>query len=115
MSLWRKEASKRLPELQSSISSTLVVSPSDLWMQLRSDFDRLCRQDPPPIELLTRIWQYAKWSAEHESEDVQFAVISFFFEHIEDTRLYRAVLPQFLSRDEYETVCGLRAPSKMKD
>ena len=84
-------------------------------MQVRSDFDRLCHQDSPPIDLLSRIWQYARWSAEHGSEDVQFAVSSFFFEHIEDTRLYRTVLPQFMSRDEYETVCGLRAPTKTKE
>ena len=115
MSLWRKEASNRLPELQRSIASTLVGNPSELWMQLHWEFDRLCHQDPPPIELLSRIWQYARWSSEHESEDVQFAVISFFFEHIEDTRLYRTVLPQFMSRDEYETVCDLRAPTKRKD
>jgi len=115
MSLWRQEASNRLPELQASIASALVDSPSDLWMQLRCDFDRLCHEEPPPIELLSRIWQYARWCAEHESEDVQFAAISHFFEHIEDTRLYRTVLPQFMSRDEYETVCGLRAPTKTKD
>ena len=115
MSVWRKEASKRLPELQKSIASKSVETPVDLWMQLHSDFGHLCRQGPPPIELLSRIWQYARWSREQESEDVQFAVISFFFERIEDTRLYRTVLPQFMSRDEYETSCGLRAPNKTKD
>lgn len=115
MSLWRKEASNRLPELQQSITSTLVESPSDLWMQLNCDFDRLCHKEPAPIELLSRIWQYARWCAEHESEDVQFAVISYFFGHIKDTRLYRTVLPQFMSRDEYETACGLRAPTKTED
>jgi hypothetical protein len=114
MSLWRKEASDQLPELQRSITSTLVESPSDLWIQLHTDFDRLCREEPPPIELLSRIWQYARWCAEHENEDVQFAAINHFFEHIEDTRLYRTVLPQFMSRDEYETVCNLRAPTKPK-
>lgn len=115
MSLWRKEASDRLPELQRSITSTLVENPSDLWMQLRCDFDRLCHKEPPPIELLSRIWEYARWSAEHGSDEVKFAVTSYFFEHIKDTRLYRTLLPQFMSRDEYETVCGLRAPARARE
>jgi len=112
MSLWRKEASNRLPELQGRITSTLVKNAADLWIHLSCDFDRLCHKEPPPVELLSCIWDYAKWSAEHENDDVQFAVVTFFFGHIKDTRLYRTVLPQFMSRDEYETVCGLRAPTE---
>ena len=110
MSQWRQEASKRLPELQSSIASTLVENPADLWMQLRNDFDHLCHKEPPPIELLSRIWDYAKWSMEHKSEVVQYAVINCFLDSIEDTRLYRTVLPTFMSDKEYRQVCGLDAP-----
>jgi hypothetical protein len=112
MSLWRKEASNRLPELQQTIAAASIKTPTDLWMELRINFDRLCREEPPPIELLSRIWQYARWSLEHPAKDVQFAVISHFFEAIEDTRLYRTVLPKFMSRKEYETVSGLRSPTK---
>jgi len=111
-SLWREEASTRLPELQAIVASLDVKTPSDLWMKLCFEFDRLCHEQPPPIELLSRIWQYARWSADHESEDVQFAAITFFFEGITDTRLYRTILPRFMSRNEYETVCGLRAPGE---
>jgi hypothetical protein len=115
MSLWRKEASNRLPELQQSIASASIKTPSDLWMELRLRFDQLCRQEPPPIELLSRIWQYARWSDEHPAEDVQFAVEAHFFERIEDTRLYRTVLPKFMSPKEYETICGLRSPTEQKN
>ena len=114
MSLWRHEASKRLPELQAKITSTLVENPADLWMELHFNFDSLCHEEPPRVELLSRIWDYAKWSMEHKSEEVQLAVMAFFFEPIKDTRLYRTVLPLFMSRNEYETVCGLRAPSNEK-
>jgi hypothetical protein len=115
MSLWRSEASKRLPELQGEITSTMIENPADLWMELRLAFDRLCHEEPPPVELLSRIWDYAKWSMDHKSDDVQFAVTAFFFTKIKDTRLYRIVLPTFMSVKEYEQVCGLHAPQTRKE
>ncbi len=110
MSQWRHEASKQLPELQGTISSDLVHTPASLWIELAFQFDRLCHEDPPPTELLSRIWQYARWSLAHEDEGVQEAVISHFFTNIEDTRCHRAVLPEFMSRQEYEQVTDRRAP-----
>jgi hypothetical protein len=114
MSLWRKEASKRLPELQSKIASPSVNSPSDLWMELHFEFDRLCREATASTDLLSRIWEYAKWSAQHEDESVQTAVVNFFFENIEDTRAYREVLPRFMSRADYLQYTGQRAPGKQR-
>jgi hypothetical protein len=113
--MWRHEASQRLPELQGKITSTLVENPADLWMELRLVFDRLCHEEPPPVDLLSRIWDYAKWSADHKSDEVQFAVTAFFFEQIEDTRLYRTVLPTFMSVKEYRQFCGLDAPQAGKE
>lgn len=110
MSLWRREASKRLPELQAKISSPLIYNASDLWIELHLEFDRLCREEPAPTALLARIWEYAKWSSNHENREVQMAVMNHFFEHIEDTRVYRTVLPTFMTREEYEQSCGLRVP-----
>ena len=81
-------------------------------MRLRDEFDRLCHQEPPPTDLLLRIWQYAKWSVDHKDETVQWAAINHFFEHIEDTRRYREVLPTFMSRQEYEQFTGLHAPKE---
>ena len=42
MSAWRKEASKRLPELQRFIASREVDSPMMLWIELHMEFERLC-------------------------------------------------------------------------
>ena len=115
MSLWRKEASKRLPELQSIIASPSVQSPSELWMELHFEFDRLCREEPAPTGLLSRIWEYAKWSAQSHDESVQMAVINFFFENIKDTRAYREVLPRFMSSADYAQYTGRRVPQKEED
>ena len=78
-------------------------------MELRLRFDELCRQDPAPTDLLSRIWHYGKWSVTHKDEAVQRAVIDHFFDHTEDTRRYREVLPTFMSRQEYEQFTGLRS------
>ena len=71
MSLWRKEASKQLPELQSMIASRDLRTPIDVWMALGLEFDRLARERPVPSDLLGRVWRYANWSAEHLDEKVQ--------------------------------------------
>ncbi len=112
MSQWRFEASQRLPELQSTIASRSIRTPAELWMELRSRFDEFCHHDPAPKDLLSRIWQYAKWSLNHKDEAVKWAAINHFFEHIEDTRHYRAVLPTFMSRQEYEQFTNSSAPKK---
>jgi len=83
-------------------------------MELWNDFDRLCRQDPPPIDLLSRIWEYMNWSIAHEDDAVNEAAILYFLERIEDTRRYREVLPMFMSREEYEHASGLREPKEGK-
>ena len=105
MSQWRHEASQRLPELQKTIASPLVHTPSELWMEIWSEFDRLCRETPVPTELLSRIWDYAKSCLDHRDDNVQFAVISHFFQKIRDTHLYREVLPTFMRLEEYERIC----------
>jgi hypothetical protein len=101
MSQWRREASDRLPELQSVIASSTVNSPAQLWIELRFRFDELCHQEAPPVDLLSRIWNYAKWCVGQRDGAVEWAVTSHFFEHIEDTRRLREVLPKFMSQQEY--------------
>lgn len=59
MSQWRREASQRLPELQGIVVRSYIHSPTELWIELTGEFDRLCRLEPPPVDLLARIWDYA--------------------------------------------------------
>ncbi len=101
MSQWRHEASKRLPELQKTIASASVHTPRDLWTELWRKFDDIVREKPPRIDLLERIWHYGRWCLNHKDDSVQSAAI-YFFMSIEDTRLYREVLPQFMSPEEYK-------------
>lgn len=115
MSRWRHEASQRLPELQRVIASRKIHTPAELWIALWLEFDDRCRWEPAPGDLLSRIWQFARWSAHQDDEAVHSAVISYFFENLANTRRYRDVLLSFMSRQEYEFAIGERDPREGND
>jgi hypothetical protein len=100
MSAWRKEASERLPELQRIIASREVDSPMMLWIELNLEFERRCKQEPVPIELLKRLWGYAKWCM-GRGDDVGTGAALGFCEHLIDTKESRSVLPKIMSRQDY--------------
>jgi len=102
MSAWRREASRRLPELQPIIAARHVDGPMMLWIDLQSEFARACERDPPPLDLLRRIWQYAAWCLRHEDGDVRTGAALGFCEHLIDTPAGRALLPELITRTEYQ-------------
>lgn len=107
MSAWRKEASKRLPEFQRIIASRDVENPMMLWIELSMKFAQLCEQEPPPLDLLRRFWDYAKWCMEHGHEDVSTAAALGFSEHLLDSEATKRLLPKIMSRQDYEGLRGL--------
>ena len=101
MSLWRKEASERLPELQPLIASRLVDGPMMLWIELNGEFQKRCDESPAPLDLLRRIWQYCDWCLIHGSGDVRTAAALAFCEHLVDTPERARLLPQIMKRDDF--------------
>lgn len=101
MSLWRREASERLPELQRIIASELVDSPMMLWIELNQKFEKLCEIQPPPLELLRRIWHYCDWCMRHKNGDVQTAAALGFCEHLIDNPVRAALLPKLMSKSDF--------------
>src|SRR3954452_17334604 len=102
MSLWRREASRLLPEFQKKIAAPDLFGPADLWMHLSYKFLTLAQERPVPSELLARIWEYAKWSLNHEDENVRFAVSAHFLDDLFDTRNNREVFPQIIGEKDYK-------------
>lgn len=107
MSLWRKEASARIPELQPIIASRDVDNPMMLWIELQLKFEDLCRQEPPPLDLIRRIWEYAKWCMENGNEDVATAASLGFCEHLLDIKATRRILPRIMGRRDYKQLKAL--------
>lgn len=101
MSLWRKEATARMPELQRLISSKLVDGPMMLWIELNLEFERLSGLPEVPIGLLKRIWSYCDWCLSHESDDVQTAAALGFAEHLLDTPARIKILPQVMKKSDF--------------
>jgi len=106
VSAWRKEASKRLPELQRIIASRDVDGPMMFWIELHSKFTGLCEETPVQVDLLKRIWEYAVWCMA-QGGDVGTAAAYGFCEHLIQTRKSRAVLPRLMSRRDLEAIKGL--------
>lgn len=98
MSLWRKEASSRLPELQKIVSSPRVDSPMMLWIELNVVFSRVCEDASPSIDILDRIWRYGLWSLDRRDADVATAAAVAFFEHAIDTPSRIDLLPKITTR-----------------
>jgi hypothetical protein len=107
MSLWRKEASKRLPELQRIIASRDVDNPMMLWIELHLKFDDLCGQEPPPLDLIRRVWDYAKWCMGQGHDDAGTAAALGFCEHLLDRKATRRILPEIMTRRDYEGLKSL--------
>lgn len=59
MSRWRREALKRLPQLQKVIAEADSVMA--LWIELRCEFEKAYRRDPPDEETVAGIYAYADW------------------------------------------------------
>ncbi len=49
---------------------------------------------------------------ERADDSIQFAAVQFFFEEVHDTRVYREVLPRFMSAKDYAQYTGKSAPGK---
>jgi hypothetical protein len=78
-----------------------------LWIELHTRFSQLCEQEPPPLDLLRRFWGYAKWCMEQEDQDVLTAAALAFCEHLLDSEASKRLLPQIMSRQDYEGLKSL--------
>lgn len=107
MSLWRREASARLPELQHIIASRIVESPMMLWIELNQEFENLSKLDPQPLDLLARIWRYSDWCLKHGSAEVGTGAALAFCEHLMDSLERISVLPKIMKKSDFPAIRGL--------
>jgi hypothetical protein len=77
-----------------------------LWIELQLEFETLCKQEPAPLDLLRRLWRYATWCMER-GDDVGTGDALGFCEHLIDTKESRSILPQIMTRRDYQSLKGL--------
>jgi hypothetical protein len=78
-----------------------------LWIELQSEFQKLCEQKPQPMDFIRRVWGYAKWCLEHENGDVVTGVALGFCEHLLDSEAMRRTLPEIMNLQDYKDIKGL--------
>ena len=101
MSLWRREALERFPELHRQIGDVNGVSWIwfELWYAL---FQPAYEKEPPDIQTGLRVYDYALWCLKHRSINVRTAVVIDFFEKLPDHPQMRREMPRWLSLEDFD-------------
>ena len=101
MSLWRREAIERFPELRREIADAegTYIAWMALWHGL---FKPAYEKEPPDIETMARVYEYAAWSLKQHSDAVRLAVADEFYQRLaDDPRTWREV-PRWISRETFD-------------
>ncbi|MFD2158005.1 hypothetical protein ACFSW8_03735 [Rubritalea tangerina] len=107
MSRWRRKASDFLPEQQSLIASKLVDSPMMLWVELQWEFRKLCELEHPPIEHLSRFWNYCDWCLLNSDDDIRTAAALGFCEQLLSSDAMAKILPKIMKRSDFLDIRSL--------
>ena len=100
MSLWRREALTRFPEMHQDI--TEAIDKNYLWCEFFRGLQQAYQQGPPDAKRIAAIYNYALWSLKHRSISVRTAVVISFFEQLHDDVQIRRDLPRHLSQDDFD-------------
>ena len=100
MSLWRRIALAKLPELRSLINSAPNIMA--LWIELQLKLGSLYG-DPANEQLISRVYDFASWSLnDSRNLDTRTAVVCAFYEHLPKMPTARADLPNQLRLEDFE-------------
>ncbi len=101
MSLWRREALARFPELHREIAD--ASGTSMLWLKLwNSLFKPAYEEDPLDDETIARVYNYAHWCLTHRSIEVRTAVVICFYEDLLDNPEVSRDLPRHLTQTDFD-------------
>ena len=101
MSLWRREALARFPELQRQIADAEGLC--FVWMALRHGlFNPAHEKVPPDIETAARVYESAAWSLRQRSTYVRTAAADEFYEWLVDDPRTRRDMPRWISQKDFD-------------
>ncbi len=101
MSLWRREAIERFPEMHRSLADADSIGMA--WFELwYSFFKPAYAKEPPDREAIARVYDYAYWCLGHRNIDVRTAVTLDFYEKLHDDSRMRADVPRWISQEDFD-------------
>ena len=102
MSSWRRRAAGSLPDHRRLIDR--AESPTALWQQLYLIATTACAQPHVDVDLLRRLFEYARACRDSSSDDVTMAVQSEFYERLFDDARVRPHLPRLVSEPQFRAL-----------
>ena len=106
MSLWRREAIERFPELHREIADAEGIYFA--WMALwHSLFMPAYERHPPDTRTAGRVYGYAAWCLKQRSLCVRRAVADEFYERLPSDPLTHREMPHWISQQEFDTLASL--------
>ncbi len=100
MSVWRKEAIKRLPRLRQAIEGSESVGV--LWIELWHRFTDAHRSEEPDDVTIEGIYQFARWCRnESHNDDVLTTVMTHFYEDLPTDKYVCERIHSFMAKNEF--------------
>ncbi len=101
MSLWRREALTRFPDLYRQIADAEGLH--FVWMALwHGLFKPAYEKEPPDMETSARVYEYAVWSLKQRSIRVRRAVGDEFYQRLADDPRTRRDMPRWISQEDFD-------------
>ena len=103
MSLWRREAIERFPELHREIADAegIYLFWATLWHELFKPAYEKC---PPDTATAARVYEYAAWSLKQRSAGGRRAVADEFYERLADDSRTRQDMPRWISQANFDAI-----------
>lgn len=101
MSLWRREAIRRFPEMHREIAES--DGAMFLWSSLSQRLETAYHEAEPDDEKsIAAIYDYAHWCLTHRSIEVRTAVVICFYEDLLDNPEISRNLPRYLTQTDFD-------------
>ncbi len=92
MSVWRRTAIEKFPQLHRAIAD--ADNAGWVWYELLRTLEEAYRHKPLDEEFVAEVYKFASWCSHHRSIDIRTAVVLWFYEDLADNILLRPTLAQ---------------------
>lgn len=100
MSLWRRTAIERFPQLHRAIAD--AEDAGWVWYEISHALEDVYRRTLLDEKFVATVYEYASWCLHHRSLEVRTAVVLWFYEGLPGNTLIRPDMARWLSEDDFD-------------